>query len=308
MNAYKADHRLNEKAQRLCEKLYLAAKKSKTRRFHQLYDKVYRMDILKDAWNLVRKNKGCPGIDNVSIGDIIKYGENKYLQELHELLLDTHKYHPRNIRRVYIPKADGKQRPLGIPAIRDRIVQTATKILLEPIFESDFLDCSYGFRLNRSTHEALEKIRILTNEGYKVVLDADISGYFDNINHEKLLELVHQRISDRKILKLIRKWLKCGIADEGEVKENIMGTPQGGIISPLLANIYLHEFDKFWMQQTNVMGKLVRYADDFVILFANRRDAEIGMKIVKTKIKELNLKLNMEKTKNCGYNRWERRI
>ena len=182
MNAYKADYRLNEKAQQLCEKLYLAAKKSKTRRFHQLYDKVYRMDILSDGWEIVKQNKGCAGVDRMSISDVIEYGQDKYLQELHELLLDTHKYHPRKIKRVYIPKANGKQRPLGIPVIRDRIVQTATKILLEPIFEADFLDCSYGFRPNRSAHDALEKIRIATNRGYKFVLDADISGYFDNIN------------------------------------------------------------------------------------------------------------------------------
>lgn len=295
MNAYKADYRLNMKAQQLCEKLYLAAKKSKTRRFHQLYDKVYRMDILGDSWEIVKQNKGCAGVDGVSISDIIKYGKDKYLQELHKLLLDTHRYHPRKIRRVYIPKANGKQRPLGIPTIRDRIVQTATKILLEPVFEADFLDCSYGFRPNKSTHEALEEIRIWTNKGFKFVLDADISGYFDNINHDKLLEFVHLRISDRKILKLIRKWLKCGVV--GELNENEIGTPQGGVISPLLANIYLHEFDKFWDAQTRVKGKLIRYADDFVILFATREDAELGLRLIKAKMTEMGLRLNTEKTK-----------
>jgi group II intron reverse transcriptase/maturase len=297
MNAYKADSRINEKAQELCEKLYLAAKISKTRRFHQLYDKVYRMDILNDAWNIVKKNKGCAGVDGVSNSDIIKYGQDKYLQELHNLLLDTHKYHPRKIKRVYIPKSHGKKRPLGIPAIGDRIVQTATKTLLEPIFEADFLECSYGFRPNKSAHEALEEIRTWTNRGYKVVLDADISGYFDNINHDKLLEFVHMRISDRKILKLIRKWLKCRCVGENETKDNPVGTPQGGVISPLLANIYLHEFDKFWTEQTKVKGKLIRYADDFVILFSNREDAEFGRKLVEAKMAELNLKLNTEKTK-----------
>lgn len=295
MNAYKADYRINEKAQELCEKLYLAAKKSKTRRFHQLYDKVYRMDILRDAWEIVKQNKGCAGVDGVGIGDVILHGQDKYLQDLHDTLLDTHKYHPRKIRRVYIPKADGKQRPLGIPAVRDRIVQTVTKILLEPIFEADFLDCSYGFRPNRSAHEALEEIRLWTNRGYKFVLDADISGYFDSINHEKLLEFVNMRISDKKILKLIRKWLECGIV--GECEENLVGTPQGGVISPLLANIYLHEFDKFWTQQLRVKGKLVRYADDFVILFASREDAELGLQLVNVKMTELGLKLSMDKTK-----------
>lgn len=295
MNVYKTNNILNEKTQQLCEKLYLAAKKSKTRRFHQVYDKVYRMDILSDAWKIVKKTKGCAGVDGVGISDVIKYGQDKYVEELHEILLDTHKYHPRKIKRVYIPKADGNQRPLGIPAIRDRIVQTATKILLEPIFEADFLDCSYGFRPNRSCHESLEEIRVWTNRGFKFVLDADISGYFDNINHEKLLEFVHLRISDRKILKLIRKWLKCGVV--GEFGRNEIGTPQGGVISPLLANIYLHEFDKFWHTQTRVNGKLVRYADDFVILFATREDAELGMRLVIAKMTELNLNLNTEKTK-----------
>jgi group II intron reverse transcriptase/maturase len=262
------------------------------------------MDILSDSWDIVKQNRGCAGVDGVSISDVIKYGQDRYLQELHELLLDTHKYHPREIKRVYILKANGKQRPLGIPVIRDRIVQTATKTLLEPIFEADFLDCSYGFRPHRSAHDALEEIRVVTNRGYKFVLDADISGYFDSINHEKLLEFVHRRISDKKILKLIRKWLKCGIVDEEEIKENQLGTPQGGVISPLLANIYLHEFDKFWTQQTQVKGKLIRYCDDFVILFASREDAELGLELVKTKMAELHLELNTEKTKivdmRCG--------
>ncbi len=295
MNAYIADNNVNMKAQGLYEKLYLAAKKSKTRRFHQLYDKVYRMDILTDSWEIVKQNKGCAGVDGVEIEDVILHGQDKYLQELHDTLLDTHMYHPRKIKRVYIPKADGKQRPLGIPAIRDRIVQTATKTLIEPIFEADFLDCSYGFRPNKCTHEALEEIRIWTNRGFKFVLDADIKGYFDNINHEKLLEFVGMRISDRKILKLIHKWLECGIV--GELEKNEIGTPQGGVISPLLANIYLHEFDKFWSEQLRVNGKLIRYADDFVILFANRNDAELGLKLVNAKMAELGLTLNTEKTK-----------
>ncbi|MBU1204626.1 MAG: group II intron reverse transcriptase/maturase [Nanoarchaeota archaeon] len=253
------------------------------------------MDILTDSWEIVKQNKGCSGADGVNIGDVILYGQDKYLQELHNTLLDTHKYHPRKIKRVYISKADGKQRLLGIPAIIDRIVQTATKILLEPIFEADFLNCSYGFRPNRSCHEALEEIRVWTNRGFKFVLDADISGYFDNINHEKLLEFVLMRISDRKILKLIRKWLKCGVV--GELWDNEVGTPQGGVISPLLANIYLHEFDKFWYTQKRVRGKLIRYADDFVILFASRNDAELGLRLVNAKMTELGLTLNTEKTK-----------
>jgi group II intron reverse transcriptase/maturase len=311
MNAQKADNIVKDlnytvaqcqvgsntsKTQQLWDRLYLAAKKSETRRFHQLYDKVYRMDILEEAWKTVKRNKGVGGIDEVEIQDIVEHGEGKYLQELHELLKDTHKYHPRKIKRVYIPKPSGGDRPLGIPTIKDRIVQTATKFLLEPIFEADFLDCSYGFRPKKCAHEALEEIRVWTNKGYKFVLDADIKGYFDNINHEKLLNFVHQRISDRKILKLIKKWLKAGIVYEGVLQENEIGTPQGGVISPLLANIYLHEFDKFWTQQTKVKGKLIRFCDDFVILSTSKEDAEQGLKLVKEKLKELNLQLNAEKT------------
>jgi group II intron reverse transcriptase/maturase len=295
MNAFKANNLLNEKAQELQEKLYLSAKKSKTRRFHAIYDKVYRIDILWDAWKIVKMNKGCSGIDGVTIEDIIEYGEEQYIQELHDLLLDTHMYHPIKIKRVYIPKADGSKRPLGIPSIKDRIVQTATKLMIEPIFEADFLDYSYGFRPNKSAHEALEQIRILTNKGYNFIIDADIKGYFDNINHEELIKLIYERINDRRIIKIIRKWLKCGIINE--LEENEIGTPQGGVISPLLANIYLHEFDKFWSWQTIERGKLIRYADDFVILCKSQRDAEIGMRIVKAKMNELKLQLNEKKTK-----------
>jgi len=285
------------KAQQLRDKLCLAAKMSKTRRFHQLYDKVYRMDILEDAWKSVKRNKGIGGTDGVEIEDITRYGEDKYLQELHELLKDTHNYHPGSIKRVYIPKPSGGERPLGIPRIIDRTVQTATKLIIEPIFEVDFLECSYGYRPGKSPHEALEEIRQWTNKGYTFVLDADIKGYFDNINHEKLLEFMQQRISDRKILKLIKQWLTAGIVYEGGLQQNEIGTPQGGVISPLLANIYLHEFDKFWTQQTKVKGRLIRFCDDFVILFTSKEDAEKGLELVKEKLRELNLQLNAEKTR-----------
>ena len=287
-----------DKTQELCEKLYLAAKKSKTRRFHALYDKIHRMDFLESAWEQVKRNKGSAGIDGVSITDIIDYGEKTYLQELHDLLLDTHKYHPQKVKQVTIPKPDGRQRILGIPTVKDRIVQTATKRILEPIFEADFLECSYGFRPNRSPHDALEEIRIWTNEGYKYVLKADISGCFDEINHQRLLEFVSQRINDRKILKLIRKWLERGCINQTELK----GTPQGSPISPLLANIYLHEFDKLWMKQKVVEGKLIRYADDFVILFKTEQDAKVGLRLAKIKMEGLNLTLKAEKTTIANMN------
>ena len=295
MNA-KANNTNVDKAQELYKKLYLAAKKSKTRRFHVLYDKVYRRDILDRAWSQVKANGGVAGVDNENIQDIREKDEEQVITEIQQILGEG-RYQPRKVKRVYIPKPDGRERPLGIPTVRDRIVQTATKQVIEPIFEVDFLDCSYGFRPNRSAHDALEEIRKTINAGFRVVLDADIKGFFDNIDHEKLLDFVHQRISDRRILKLIRKWLKCGVMEDGVVKETIVGTPQGGVISPLLANIYLHEFDKFWKRQTTVTGKLVRYADDFVILFRTLEDTELGLKLVKTRLKDLGLELNEKKTK-----------
>jgi RNA-directed DNA polymerase len=284
------------KAQELCEKLYLAAKKSKTRRFHILFDKVYRTDFLTLAWKQVKANKGSAGIDNESINEIVGKGEETVITEIQGVLKNK-RYRPRKVKRVYIPKTDGRERPLGIPTVRDRIVQASAKMLIEPIFEADFLECNYGFRPNKCAHDALEKIRTTINAGYNVVLDADIKGFFDNINHEKLLDFVYQRINDRRVLKLIRKWLKCGVLESGIPIETDKGTPQGGVISPLLANIYLHQLDKYWTEQNVVDGKLVRYADDFVILFKTREDAEIGLRIVKAILLELDLELNENKTK-----------
>jgi RNA-directed DNA polymerase len=295
MNAKAND--MKPKTQELCEKLCLAAKKSETRMFHALYDKVHRMDFLMEAWGQVKRNGGKPGVDDESIKDIVNKGEQTVLKEIQQALQTKGKYHPRKVKRVHIPKPDGTTRPLGIPTVRDRIVQTATKRVMEPIFEADFLNCSYGYRPGRNAHDAIEEIRQWMNLGYEWVLDADIKGFFDNIDHEKLLELVHRRISDRRILKLIRKWLKSGILEEELGNEDITGTPQGGVISPLLANIYLHEFDKFWMEQIRVNGKLVRYADDLVLLFRTEREAKAGLHLVKLKLKELGLELNEEKTK-----------
>jgi len=294
MNANAND--IFRKARELCEELYLAAKRSKTRRMHALYDKIYREDILRMAWEQVKANRGSAGIDNESIGDIIREGVEGILKEISQAL-KAGGYIPKKVKRIYIPKPDGRQRPLGIPTLRDRIVQTAAKLVLEPIFEADFLDCSYGFRPNRSAHDALEEIRRTVNAGNNVVLDADIKGFFDNIDHDKLLELICQRVSDRRVIKLIRKWLKSGVMDAGISKDSVIGTPQGGVISPLLANIYLHEFDKFWRKQTKVRGKLIRYADDFVILFRTEREAMIGYTLVKAKLSELGLELNEDKTR-----------
>jgi group II intron reverse transcriptase/maturase len=285
-----------DKAQQLREKLYLAAKTSPTRRFHALYDKVYRLDFLKDAWEQTKRNKGSAGIDEETITDILSNGPDNVLKEIQETL-EAKRYRPKSVKRVYIPKPDGRKRPLGIPTIRDRIVQASTKSLLEPIFEADFLDCSYGFRPGRSPHDALESIRKANNAGFTVVLDADISGYFDNINHDRLIECVEKRISDRRIIKLIRQWLSSGVIEPDGFHETELGTPQGGVISPLLANIYLHEFDKFWTEQIDVKGILVRYCDDFVILFRTEKEAERGMKLVQCKMREMGLSLNEKKTK-----------
>jgi RNA-directed DNA polymerase len=294
MNA-KANNTEN-RAQELCEKLYLAAKKSKTRRFHILFDKIHRTDFLTLAWKQVKANKGSAGVDNETIGDIVRKGEETVRTEIQNTLKNK-RYRPRKVKRVHIPKPDGSERPLGIPTVRDRIVQASAKMLIEPIFEADFLICNYGFRPNKCAHDALEKIRTTINVGYNFVLDADIKGFFDNINHKKLLDFVYQRINDRRVLKLIRKWLKCGVLESGVPLETDKGTPQGGVISPLLANIYLHQLDKYWTEQYVVDGKLVRYADDFVILFKTKEDAETGLRIVKAILKELDLELNEKKTK-----------
>jgi group II intron reverse transcriptase/maturase len=295
MNAY-ANTMLEERAQELVEKLYLAAKRNMTRRFHALYDKIYRMDFLGSAWKSVKRNRGSSGIDGESIADIIESGEGAMLEELQRKLREG-RYRPRLVKRVYIPKSDGRERPLGIPTVRDRVVQTATKNVIEPIFEADFLDCSYGFRPNRCAQDALEEIRVVMNAGYHYVLDADIKGFFDNINHDKLLGFVSQRINDRRVLKLIRKWLKSGVLDGASVHDTEVGTPQGGVISPLLANIYLHELDLYWTAQTDVQGILVRYADDFVILFRSAQEARKGIELVKQKLSELDLELNETKSK-----------
>lgn len=285
-----------EKVQQLQRKLYQSAKRNSGRRYHVLYDKVYRKDILYQGWQQVRANQGSAGIDKQTIVDIEFYGVEKLIEEIQDELKQN-KYNPLPVRRVYIPKADGKERPLGIPTVKDRIVQTATKIVIEPIFEADFKDCSYGFRPKRNAHQALEKIRKACNNKGMYVLDADIKGYFDNINHKKLLMLVEKRISDRRIVKLIRKWLEAGMMENGHMEASDLGSPQGGVISPLLANIYLDYLDTIWERHYSHLGKLIRYADDFVIVCKNHKNVSHSYRAIKLIMTKLELDLNMEKTR-----------
>ena len=258
-----------EKVRQLQNKLYLTAKKCQKRRFHALYDKVYRDDVLIEAWKRVKANKGSSGVDGIRIEDIEKMGIEKYLKELKKELIEG-KYIPSPVKRVMIPKPDGSERPLGIPTVRDRIVQMAAKIAIEPVFEADFRECSYGFRPKRSAKQALEVVRkACNNKGYYVV-DADIEKFFDNVNQDKLMILIEQRISDRRILKLIRQWMRSGILYGNILTISELGTSQGSVISPLLANIYLNTLDRLWENPENtVFVRLfgILYLSYFIVIY-----------------------------------------
>jgi group II intron reverse transcriptase/maturase len=285
-----------DKARELQRALYRAAKRSATRRFHALYDKVYRMDILVQAWRLVKANRGTAGVDGQTLQAIQDEGVEAFLTQI-QRELQAGSYRPQPVRRVYIPKPDGRQRALGIPTVRDRVVQMAVKIVIEPIFEADFQPCSFGFRPKRSAHDANEVIRQTANRGYDWVIDADIETYFDTIDQEKLMEMVAERISDRRMLKLIRKFLKAGVLEEGRVRTVTAGTPQGGVVSPLLANVYLNYLDTLWMEHCRQLGLLVRYADDAVILCRSEKQAREALRRLRIVMERLGLKLHPEKTR-----------
>jgi group II intron reverse transcriptase/maturase len=285
-----------DEVRQLRRRLYVSAKRSRGRRFHALYDRICRGDVLAEAWKLVKSNRGAAGIDGQRLSMIEQGGVEEYLQELQQRLRSG-RYWPQPVKRQYIPKPDGTQRPLGIPTVRDRVVQAAAKLVVEPIFEADFKDCSHGFRPKKSATQALETIRLVGGRGHRYVVEMDIKAFFDSIDHEKLMKLVELRVSDPKVKKLLRQWLEAGVMEEGVVRGTELGSPQGGVISPLLANIYLNALDGIWERQCLHLGVLVRYADDAVVLCRTRVDAEETLRRLGIIMERLSLKLHPDKTR-----------
>lgn len=290
--------RLNN-VRKLQRTLYRKAKQQPERRFTLLYDKVCRLEILQEAWRRVKSNGGAAGADGVSIQAVVKHGEERFVQELAEMLRRG-TYRVTCVRRVHIPKPGqpDKTRPLGIPVVRDRVVQMAVKLVIEPLFEADFLPCSYGFRPQRTSRQALSAIAQSLNEGYVHVVDVDLKSYFDTIDHRLLLKLVERRVGDMRVLRLIRAWLKAGVLEEGKVTHPLRGAPQGGVISPLLSNVMLHEVDRQWSREESARKvRLIRYADDMVLLAATAKEATGAWEQLQAQFKALRLEVNQEKSR-----------
>jgi len=288
-----------DKIQEFQRALYNKAKAEPKFRFYSLYDKTHRTDILAEAYTRVKANGGTCGVDGETIEDIERKGVTEYLAEL-QLELKERRYKPLPVKRVYIPKANGKERPLGIPTVRDRIVQTAFLMVIEPIFEADFADSSYGFRPKRGAHDAIREIYKYLNWGCTEVYDVDLEKYFDTVVHWKLMRLVARRVSDGQILHVIKQWLSCGYVEEGKHRQSKRGTPQGGVISPLLANIYLNPVDQaFKRSGLGNISKgsihLVRFADDILILA--QKELGKGIALLEQYTEKLGLAINQEKTR-----------
>jgi RNA-directed DNA polymerase len=283
--------------------LYLAAKADRKRRFYTLKDKICRIDIITEAWKRVRQNKGTKGVDNQTIEEIEASGTEQFISSVQQELQNEN-YRVQCVRRVFIPKSNGKQRPLGIPTVKDRVVQQAVRLIIEPIFEADFKDFSYGYRPNRSAKDASMEVYKWLNFGLRNVLDIDIEDFFGTIDHQKLVSFVMERIADGYVIKLIREWLRAGVVYLDRTTYPEEGTPQGGVISPLLANIYLHQLDAWWNDELRMNdchrqdAQLVRYADDMVVLTSHRVDnAGHYMEILEGLLEELGLKLNRDKSR-----------
>lgn len=286
-----------DKVRELQVKLYLAAKRSPNRRFHALWDRIHRRDVLERAWRQVRENRGAAGVDRITIAQIEEDGVEAFLDELQEELREE-RYRPQPARRVFIPKPGrSERRPLGIPRIKDRVCQTAAKIVLEPIFEADFRGCSFGFRPKRSAHGALDLIKREVMRGRRWVIDADIRSFFDALDPKLLEQLVCERISDRRVLKLLRCWLRAGVLEGETLLRPEIGSPQGSPISPLLANVYLNALDRAWEDGHGGLGVLVRYCDDLVVLCRTKAQAEAAMEQLRALLADLRLELAEAKTR-----------
>jgi len=284
-----------DKVRELQRTLYRAAKADPERRFYALYDKVHRMDVLERAWELVRANRGAAGIDKQTIADVEEHGVAKLLDELAADLKDG-RWRPLPARRVFIPKPGREElRPLSVPAVRDRVVQAAVKIVIEPIFEADMLACSFGFRPGRSAHDALQVVVDESWHGRRWVAESDIANCFEAIPHEALMSAIEERIVDRHILKLLRAMLRAGVLENGSVKRTGTGTPQGGVISPVLCNVYLHRLDRQWARRGT--GVLIRYADDLLVMCRTEQEAKGALAALAMILGELGLELKQAKTR-----------